>query len=164
MPLIKEVARRSAERILAEHWDGTLPVDPARIALTIGMRVFTADLDEDTSGLIVKESADAPAEIYLNRDEPPARQNFTCAHELGHWVERDEQRDARYSFVDRRDASPNDAHEWFAEHFAGNLLMPASHFIASFDEGLNDSQLARRFAVSPAAVRTRIRGLRLRRE
>jgi Zn-dependent peptidase ImmA (M78 family) len=164
MPLIKDVARKAAEQVLAEHWDGTLPVDPARIALNLGMGVFTADLDEDLSGLIIKESATAPAQIYLNRDEPPARQNFTCAHELGHWFDRDEHRDDRYSFVDRRDSTPNDSHEWFAEHFAGNLLMPAKPFIAAFDNGLTDSELARRFAVSPAAIRTRIRGLRLRRE
>jgi hypothetical protein len=158
--LVKDVARRAADDVLNEYWDGRLPVDPVRIAETLGMSVWSADLPDNESGRIVKQHGQ-PAQIYLNRNEPDGRQNFTCAHELGHWFERKAQSDEEYSFVDRRDDRPKDAHEWYAEHFAANLLMPAKEFIQACDEGSGVRDLMQRFAVSPAAVRSRMRNLGL---
>jgi Zn-dependent peptidase ImmA (M78 family) len=162
MTLVKDVARQKAETVLDEYWDESIPVDPTKIAFSLSMKVFVADLPEDQSGLIVKE-AGRPAEIYLNSNEPPARQNFTCAHELGHWFERDAQSDDEYSFVDKRGQTRN-AHEWYAEHFAANLLMPARSFIQSWDDGMTVRDLAGYFAVSQAAVRSRLRNLGLQDE
>lgn len=161
MALVKDLAREKAQRVLNDYWDGRLPVDPVRIALDLGMNVFEAHLDDSDSGMIVKE-AGKPASIYLNVNEPAARQNFTCAHELGHWFERDAQHDDEYSFVDKRGDRPMDAHEWYAEHFAANLLMPAREFIKQYD--LHDGsirKLADTFLVSLAAARNRARNLGL---
>ena len=160
MALIKEVARRKAEAVLEDFWDDRLPIDPVRIAQDLNMQVFRADLPDGESGLIVKESGKS-AEIYLNENEPDARQNFTCAHELGHWFERERAAYDEYSFVDRR-GDKKDAHEWYAEHFAANLLMPARTFIQFFDEGCDVRELAQVFGVSNAADLSRLRGLRLR--
>jgi Zn-dependent peptidase ImmA (M78 family) len=161
MRLIKDVAREAAERILDEHWNGVLPVDPVQIAHSLGMRVFLADLPENESGLIIKNSGES-AEIHINRNEPLGRQGYTCAHELGHWVERSVQQDDEYSFVDKRDDSPMDAHEWYAEHFAANLLMPGRVFIEAFDNGNRVRDLAQLFGVSPTAAGNRMRNLGLR--
>ncbi|CAN02292.1 ImmA/IrrE family metallo-endopeptidase [Clavibacter michiganensis] len=160
MPLVKDIAREAAETVLREHWDGKYPVDPVRIANSLGMKVYLANLAENESGLIVKLPGQS-AEIHINRTEPDARQSFTCAHELGHWIERGQQQDNEYSFVDRRDSRAMDAHEWYAEHFAANLLMPARDFIEVYDEGYTDSTLAKYFGVSPAAARSRMRNLGL---
>lgn len=160
MALVKDVARSAAHRALQQHWDGQIPVDPARIAMKLGMRVYRAYLDDDESGMISKRAGE-PAEIVINANEPLLRQNFTCAHELGHWFERERQDDGEYSFVDHRNAKPNDAREWFAEHFAANLLMPTREFIAAADEGLSVASLSDRFVVSQPAVRSRLRALGL---
>ena len=161
MPLVKDVAQRQAEAVLEQYWDGKLPVDPAKIALRLNMQVYRANLRDSQSGLIIKESGKTPS-IYLNANEPSQRQNFTCAHELGHFFDRDAQADDEYSFVDYRDDTPNDAREWFAEHFAANLLMPTRAFIELFDRGLSTYDLAAHFGVSQPAVRSRARSLRLR--
>lgn len=163
MALVKDVAKEAAERVLRANWDGRLPVDPVRIAEQLGLQVFVAKLDGNTSGKIVKEEHGA-ARIYLDRDEHGARQNFTCAHELGHWQERLDRGDHEFSFVDKRGEGPMNASEWYAEHFAGNLLMPAREFIDRFDAGYSDGKLANCFAVSVPAVRSRMRNLGLRRD
>lgn len=160
MALVKDVARAAAQRALDDHWDGQIPVDPAKIAMDLGMYVYRGYLAEDQSGMI-RKLAGEPAEIFLNANEPPLRQNFTCAHELGHWFERERQSDEEYAFVDHRDEKPNDAHEWFAEHFAANLLMPEREFIAAADRGLSVDALSDRFVVSRPAVRNRLRALGL---
>ncbi|AZZ42311.1 ImmA/IrrE family metallo-endopeptidase [Acidipropionibacterium jensenii] len=157
MALLKEVARDKAEDVLDEYWDGTFPVDPVRIAQTLGMTVYEATLPDGESGRIVKEPHEDAA-IYLSRDDPPQRQNYTAAHELGHWFERAMNDDDDYSFVDHRaDSQQKDAHEWFAEWFAAHLLMPAHDFIAAVDEGLSLARLTRKFGVSRAAARNRAR-------
>jgi len=161
MTLIKDVARKAAELALDEHWDGQLPVDPVKIARALGMSIWLADLPDNESGLISKRAGE-PAAIYLNKNEPPSRQNFTCAHELGHWYERDSVADDEYSFVDRRDDRPKDAHEWYAEHFAANLLMPMRAFIQAVDDGLPLWELETKFGVSRAAAGNRARNLGLK--
>lgn len=158
MALVKDVARTAAQDALDRYWDGQIPVDPARIAQKLGMHVYRAYLADDESGMISKREGEA-AEIVINANEPPLRQNFTCAHELGHWFERERQADGEYSFVDHRNAKPNDAREWFAEHFAANLLMPSREFMAAVDEGLSVAGLSDRFVVSQPAVRSRLRAL-----
>lgn len=161
MALVKDLARRAAEEALETYWDRTFPVDPVKIARQLGMEVWVADLPDAESGRIVKKDG-SPAEIYLARDEPYGRQNFTCAHELGHWFEREEQDDQEYSFVDHRTDGYDknrSAHEWFADWFAANLLMPAREFIEAVDEGLLLRDLAQRFGVTMPSVRTRARNL-----
>ncbi|WIE54197.1 ImmA/IrrE family metallo-endopeptidase [Curtobacterium sp. MCBD17_003] len=160
MALVKDVARAAAQRALDDYWDGTIPVNPARIAMDLGMNVYRAYLAEDQSGMI-RKLENEPAEIFLNANEPPLRQNFTCAHELGHWFERRSQSDEEYSFVDHRNATPNDAHEWFAEHFAANLLMPTREFITAADRGLSVAELSDYFVVSQPAIRNRLRALNM---
>jgi Zn-dependent peptidase ImmA (M78 family) len=160
MTLIKDVARRAAEELLAEHWDDRLPVDPIRISHALGMTVWLADLPDNESGRIVKV-AGQKADIYLNKEEPAPRQAFTCAHELGHWVERKGNADDDYSFVDRRGDKASDPHEWFADHFAENLLMPTKRFLQAIDEGARMWDLEAKFGVSRWAAETRVRHLGL---
>ncbi|WP_062208698.1 ImmA/IrrE family metallo-endopeptidase [Demequina oxidasica] len=157
--LIKEVAREAADLVLDDFWDGEFPVDPMRIAEALQIEVWTANLGPDVSGKIVKE-ANANARIYLNRDEIETRQNFTCAHELGHWWERRERGDTEFSFVEHRGQLRN-AHEWYAEHFAANLLMPATEFTAECEDGARVRDLMRIFGVSRAAALQRCRSLGL---
>ena len=159
--LIKDVAHRDAQDILDDYWDGQYPVDPISIADHMGITVWEADLPEDVSGQLVRTDASRMGEIYLNKNELEVRRRFTCAHEIGHWVDRQTHNDTDYSFTDYRDASrkPDEAVEWYADHFAANLLMPTDEVNDLLDLGFTAGELSHYFDVSPAAVRVRLRSL-----
>lgn len=100
---------------------------------------------EDISGKLDR----AKKVIYLNAKEPPVRQTFTLAHELGHYFlhKGDDvlHRHVTYS------VKPE---ELEANHFAACLLMPKNHFITAFNL-LNGNlhEIASHFGVSrPAAA------------
>lgn len=152
--LMKDAARRDAEWLLREHWDGTFPVDPVAIAEELGIEVIFGTLREGTSGAIIAEGEDV--QILISEDDPMGRQTFTCAHELGHYQERRRARDPEYSFEDTRRPGEYDLHEFYADEFAGNLLMPERRFLDVYAHNIDERTLAAYFAVSPTAVRKRI--------
>lgn len=158
--LIKDQARMRAAVVAHENWDGTFPVDPMRIAMRMGISVYRSDLDFNISGFIIKRSA-LPAEIYLNINQSPLRQNFTCAHELGHYVERMDSHDEEYSFEDHREGQEWTPREFFANEFAGNLLMPSRRVDELSERGWSAAQMADYFLVSFDAINTRLSKLRL---
>lgn len=161
--LIKDAAKRIAGETLKAHWDGRLPVDPASMALRMGVGVFRADLEQDVSGLVSQQHGDDP-HIFLQRSDSNLRQNFTCAHELGHVMERQNHPggpDAEYSFTDYRRQDVSNPHEFFANEFAGNLLMPEAEVKRHHRRTKNAIELAREFGVSVPAMRVRLKRLGL---
>lgn len=160
--LIKDKAQIDAEVIRRKHWDGTFPVDPIVIASKMKATSYLSQGMGDDSGLIIKRG-NQRAKIYLNAFESKARQRFTCAHEIGHLVERQQNGDGEYSFTDKRSGVANDAHEWYADHFAANLLMPQAEFERMVeDRGATLDDLVDHFGVSRSAVATRARLLGMR--
>lgn len=158
--LIKDLAQQDAENVRRDHWDDTFPVDPIVIAQRMGVTPYLSSLG-DTSGLIVRP-ANEPAKIYINQFESKARQRFTCAHEIGHYVERTRNEDNSYTFRDRRSGKADTPHEWYADFFAANLLMPQAAFEELVEvHGATCSELVDYFGVSISAVRTRARLLGL---
>lgn len=155
-------ASEAAERVLAEHWDGTIPVDPARIARALGIRVVDAYLDPDVAGAIRKERGNQ-ASIYLNVHDAPARKRFTCAHEIAHFVTHAHE-PADFEYIDYRDSLASTgqvADERFANAFAAALLMPEKHVRRLRDEGLDEAEMARRLGVSREAIVNRLKNLGL---
>jgi len=153
--LIKDAARNDARSVLMEHWDSdTFPVEPVAIAQKLGAKVFLADMDE--SGMIIQKDG-GPVEIFLSHHESPLRRRFTCAHEIGHLVDRQRRRDTDYSFVDRRSGRADNAFEWYADHFAANLLMPQDEVERLQDLEYPLEQMADHFGVSHSAMRVRLR-------
>ena len=94
--LIKDLAQIDAENVRREYWDGIFPVDPIVITRRMGVDTYMSDNLGDTSGLIVRP-ANEPAKIYVNQFESKARQRLTCAHEIGHYVERTRNEGNSYS-------------------------------------------------------------------
>jgi Zn-dependent peptidase ImmA (M78 family) len=157
---VRRKAEELAAQILEQHWpEGTLPVDPVRIARRMGVEVFSAELGNDVYG-VIRGTANG-AEIYVDRDQPEKRWRFTAAHELGHYVEHSEREARETSYVDRRsDKNIYDPHEVFANHFAGALLMPTRAAAAVSATGLGDIAAAEHFGVSLQAWRVRTGHLR----
>lgn len=155
---MKESAQRDAARILQRYWSPTrFPVDPVAIAGALGLEVYVGQLGTDVSGMLIKKRDEDPV-IYVDVDDSPRRQRFTVAHEIGHFVERSEEPTINY--VDRR-GGPFTLREFYANEFAGHLLMPAAQVHRLQDLGWSDMEMADHFGVSGDALGTRLRRLAL---
>lgn len=151
----------AAQALLDETWNDTIPVDPVRIARALGITVIKSQLSKDTSGALMKEVGQDPV-IVLNRDDHPNRQRFTCAHELGHFVQRSDMPE-KYAYIDKRNSMSSTGkspEERYANAFASALLMPARHVRRLEKQGLRgDLQLALQFDVSREAMAYRLKKL-----
>ncbi len=165
---VKTDAAKAADRILNEIWadlvgdSDVIPVDPVLICHSLGIDVFDAELPPTVSGSITKRYNQDPV-ILLNKRDSDNRKRFTCAHELGHYVERSDD-PGSYEYIDRRDevaASGRDPHEVFANEFAACLLMPKPQVERLRRRGLNGVALAWQFRVSEEAMKYRLDNLGL---
>nr|DAS06684.1 MAG TPA: IrrE protein [Caudoviricetes sp.] len=154
--LVWKAARERATEVRNSYGLST-PVDLQQLCEQLGISVWVGDL-KGASGLILKEQG-KDADIYLERTDSHLRQRFTLAHELGHYFERLEASDDEYSFRDEgtlREERSNKygLMEFYADEFAGELLMPEKEFLEFYDNhGLTGA--ASHFRVSPSAVKKR---------
>lgn len=160
-------AAEDADRILGTAWriePVPIPVDPVRIARTLGIAVSVQEFDSNISGAIVKVDGSDPV-ILLNVADSPNRKRFTCAHEIGHFVARsNEYKDNDYEFVDLRGVLATmgkDPDEIYANEFAACLLMPQSEVTRMIHDGDLPAQMAVKFGVSTEAISYRIKNLGL---
>ncbi|WP_084084679.1 ImmA/IrrE family metallo-endopeptidase [Cupriavidus sp. USMAA2-4] len=153
---------RAAQALLDRYWDRKLPVDPVAIARAAGARVVGEALGTLSGKFDVLEgNSETPGGpvIAFNAFDPPVRQRFTIAHELGHFALRHGPRfrDSTQSFS----LSNYDPIETAANKFAAELLMPATVVNGLITgRGISDfNTLAAMFNVSPAAMRFRLKNL-----
>lgn len=159
---------RTAWSTLPEDGDVMLPVDPFAIAQALGIKAFSAALDNGVSGMLVKRAGE-DAEIYVHAADSENRQRFTCAHELGHYIRRTAAEDTEWEYVEHRDlltSQGTSADEIYANQFAAALLMPREVVEARLDElgsrGLAAApSLAVEFGVSADAMQFRLKNLGL---
>lgn len=156
--LVKDAAALAAKRVLDEHWNGKFPVDPVRVAQALDMNVEFASLRAGLSGAIIAQNGQV--DILIDATENFGRQMFTCAHEIGHYFERATKGDTDFSFTDER-GTKYDLSEFYADEFAGNLLMPETPFRKAWKETRSPNYLSAHFGVSAAAVRKRMERLGL---
>lgn len=166
MANIAAEATRDASALLDQAWASPfgvdVPVDPVSIAESLGVDVFTADLDMGVAGLLVKVAGQDPA-IYLNAADSENRQRFTCAHELGHYIRRSASDDEGWEYIDRRDQLSStgvDPEERYANGFAAQLLMP-EHEVRSHAKKMDAAAMAYTFGVSLEAMKNRLTTLRI---
>jgi Zn-dependent peptidase ImmA (M78 family) len=156
-----------ATEVLGTYWAKTgtvpVPVDPIAIARKLDIKVFTADLAQDVSGMLVMQ-AGRDTEIYLNRTDSYNRQRFTCAHELGHWAKHVAEGVDNDRIVDLRDSlatTGKDPVERYANQFAAALLMPRDEVMRLVERGYGPVALADALRVSVDAASFRITNLGL---
>jgi len=162
-------AAQDADRILSTFWskdlpEAPLPVDPIRIAQSLGIRVYEDKLPDGVSAAIVNNPGSG-ATIVLSRDDATNRKRFSCAHEIGHFVRHTNELDPiGYSYVDFRnqEASTGDKEEEvYANTFAASLLMPAPLIQKLKSEGLKPAEMIAKFGVSSIALANRFNYLGL---
>ncbi|GAA2940707.1 MULTISPECIES: ImmA/IrrE family metallo-endopeptidase [Glutamicibacter] len=153
-----QAARREADQLLNAYWDGYLPVKLGPITEALEAVKRESIMAPGLSGIVVKKPH-SNAEIVLNINDPATRRRFTWAHELGHVVERSSiAKDDDYSFADARGKS-YDLHEFYADEFAGALLMPKSSIANMRHMGKSAPEMAREFGVSVPAMNKRLERL-----
>ncbi|AKK04555.1 putative Zn peptidase [Corynebacterium mustelae] len=154
---LRKYARQDAAELLKSHWGDSIPVDPVKISRRLGVSVFTAQLGDDVYGQIIGSSAGA--DIYIDEDQPHPRFRFTCAHELGHYVDRSINGNILkpgMGYIDKRsEDDPYSPDEVYANEFAASLLMPEKDFKDAVECGVSDFDLAKNFEVSLSAVQWR---------
>lgn len=103
------------------------PIPALEIAESRGVNVVFAtfnQFEDEVSGFCDFRSA----KIFVNDRDGTARQNFTIAHEMGHWELHKElflREGEKYQFLPRfADPDQNNPLEKEANHFAANLLVP----------------------------------------
>jgi Zn-dependent peptidase ImmA (M78 family)/transcriptional regulator with XRE-family HTH domain len=156
--------RDTAEALLDASGISTLPVPMEELVRGCGVQILSWAF-EDVDGLIVELST-GPV-IWVNHLQAETRQRFTLAHELGHYLLRHIDK----FYIDfGGELSPavtggHPKYDWRAERaandFAANLLMPASTVRAEHTLNRDSKLLAKKFRVSPAAMRYRLNSLGL---
>lgn len=122
--------RMLVERLLAEHHIRTAPVPVGEIAKGLGVTVQPTSGEDDLSGFLYRDRNRKTAIIGVNADHHPNRQQFTVAHELGHFLLHDFGEihvDRRFKVWLRSPTSSEgiNVEEKEANLFAAELLMPA---------------------------------------
>jgi len=146
--------------------DNIPPVDVEGICKVLGITIQITDLTEiekthkgDISGALV--TTPEYSTILVNDTDPYARQRFTIAHELGHYVlHHNDESDG--VFISFRGAS--NPEERAANRFAADLLMPKDILRKSHAEKTLPLlwTLAEEFSVSRAAMKYQLESLGLR--
>jgi Zn-dependent peptidase ImmA (M78 family) len=134
-------------------------------AADLGLGPIAEDLPNEISGMIRRER-DGSWRVIYNRYHAKVRQRFTVAHEIGHFIFHRDLLDCGVSdtLAYRADEVrlPNPKitreHEWQANNFAANLLIPDRWLRAAQAAGIKDvKELAQRFEVSETAMRIKMR-------
>lgn len=128
-----------ANEVLKKYWtEKTLPIDPFSIAYKMGLTVLSAELPDNVSGALVLKNRNH--RIFVNHKDSLERKRFTCAHEIGHFIDRDKTKD-HDEYIDYRGLSAQTGMEYrevFANRFAANLLMPKNDFVHYYEKHHKD--------------------------
>lgn len=158
--------------IFRELGEVEIPVNIKEIAKIRGLKVIAHPLGDNVSGLLSIENGIGT--IGYDKNEPPVRQRFTIAHELGHYELHKDKSDL---FVDKQfiyrslnsgDTVERKVMEQEANYFASAILMPSNSLkkeIQKINFDLANEQsienLADMFKVSTTAMSIRISNLGL---
>jgi len=160
---------KEAKKIIAE-FSATFPVPVGTIANALNIKVYTtSDLPPNTSGSIVREGH-GQFVIYVKEGQSPARQRFTIAHEIGHFIQHSKELHSgeemispitKKAVVMHRPDSQKDMSEDIkerereADQFDAELLMPKDEFEKVWISSNSLKDVADHFGVSQMAANVR---------
>lgn len=147
-------AEKMAAKVLRDFDIDRPPIDPVEIAQQMDVRVafveFASDFNAVSGFYDARETA-----IYVNKADPPFRQTFTVAHELGHHLmHRDWAMSTEYQVL-LRDTDRVDPYEQEANAFAAHLLVP-KHMLDRYMKMASVADLSKLFLVSIPVIKNRM--------
>ena len=149
-------ARQLARTVLEENFIIRPPVIAERLAKTYGLEVVYGDFKPQHSH--VAGFIDfARNTIAVNALDSAPRQNFTVAHELGHYLLKHSVEDGYTVLLRNTDDIIRTPIEQEANCFAANVLVPGQFLLEYLDNypHVTDQQLAGVFGVSASVIRFR---------
>jgi hypothetical protein len=154
---IRKQARKDAAEVLERFWPSRyIPVKPIMIARQLGLSVFSAGLPEDVWGQLSHTASGF--EIYLPMAMPYNRYAVCCAHEIGHFLDREDVIHVGKAVLDRRSTeNASRADEVYAIEFASYLLIP--EYEDPVLESMEDLDAVKRYVVPLSEIRIRKRRL-----
>ena len=150
--------------ITKRYWQD-VPVRVFDLARELELGPCAENLPREISGMI-RRNRDGSWSVVYNQHHARVRQRFTVAHEIGHFIFHREllANGVSDTLAYRADAVelPNvnikREHEWQANNFAANLLIPDHWLRLAQAAGFRGvSELAQRFEVSETAMRIKLR-------
>lgn len=137
-----------------------LPVNVIAIATDLKIKVYQAKSTENLSGKIIKDSklgGDSGYAIFVNDQDPPARQRFTIAHEISHFLlHKEEIGDGIVDDALYRSGLSN-KQEAQANRLAADILMPWHLINMLLNKNTKSIKcLAEQFRVSESAMAIRL--------
>ena len=122
--------RSLVEALFAKNRIQCAPVPVEEIANSLGIKVHQEPAEDDLSGFLYHNRQKDLTIIGVNATHHPNRQNFTTAHELGHFLLHDFDEvhvDRRFNVWLRNETSSQgtNVEEKEANLFGAELLMPA---------------------------------------
>ena len=162
--LIAERAKQLVDQLIKDRGHDTPPFSPEEFARLQGIKIVKADLGE-TSAVLLRFN-DGPV-IKVNQNHNLGRQNFSCAHEIGHTLLSGLKLERRIENVEYRTFNPQGeqkartaARERLCDAAATELLMPELIFrkyLSGFGVSVHSIELlANIFRVSIRAAAWRI--------
>jgi Zn-dependent peptidase ImmA (M78 family) len=145
-------AEAEARRLLSRLGITSPPVPVDRIAVELEAQIVEERMDRRMSGLLVRE----PNRVLIgvNETQPPVRQRFTIAHEIGHLLLHPGRQvflDERVNFRDETSSLAVDREEIQANAFAAELLMPSEMVLEECRRASSAGTLTRAGFVSDLA-------------
>ena len=148
------------QKVIIESKHTDLPVKIGQVAQELGLKVKSATLDANISGMILSE--DEGHLIKINRHDVKERQRFTLAHEIAHFLlHRDFIGDGIEDDVLYR-SRLSDSLEVEANRLAADMIMPWGKVqeelakISDKKREIQNEELAEKFGVSVTAIKIRL--------
>jgi len=163
------MSNKSSFEIVLKHIKLDAPIDLQHVCEELDIKLSFVPMSDEMSGEIEKLN-DGRYAININKYHHKNRQNFTIAHELGHFIHHrnligdgvDDTKMYRSENSGKYfNRNINQGHEREANSFAASFLMPKEQVLKKYKAGLSTSCLASTFQVSEAAMKYRLQGLGL---
>lgn len=155
--LVWQRAQKEAEKFLSLYQNENLSVLLKLISDYLLVDVYFADLGKRLHGVLSKNSGERACCVINSRQTQQMRQ-WTWAHQLGHVVERElvSCRGDEYSFNEFNHPQEEDLHDFFANEFAGALLVPQQHLTDEKGEWLSPREISNTFDVALTTAEWRL--------
>lgn len=165
MALLKNLLRKAPEsqnEVLQMHLQN-VPVDVEALAYDLGLNLKYEDLPDDIAGKLERDwLAPAGFRITVDSSDGHRRKRFTIAHEIAHYMlHRDLLPEEGVTDSALYRSSLSDDMERHANRFAAQILLPETKVREAYRSEKSLAALSRIFDVSDAALRIRLKELRL---
>ena len=163
--LIIERARQLVNQLVEDRGHDRPPFLPQEFARLLGIRIMKMDLGEDECAVLLRFHDGYV--IKVNQNHHPVRQNFSCAHEIGHNLLRELKIELNTENIEYRTFDPQapgrivaKARERLCDIAATELLMPElvfKKYLSGFGVSVHSiERLANIFRVSIRTTAIRI--------